>query len=55
MNNNLKRVNEESILFFDIETASNSSELVPDSREYDLFKRKMDKANELTEAETISL
>ena len=55
MNNNLKRVNEESILFFDIETASNSSELVPDSREYGLFKRKMDKANELTEAETISL
>lgn len=55
MNNNLKKINEESILFFDLESAKNTKDLDPKSKEYALFNNKFNKSGELTEQGVIDL
>jgi len=55
MNNNLKKVNEEGILFFNVETSKNTKDLDPTSKEFQLFNNKFNKSGELTEQEVIDL
>ena len=46
MNKNLKSVNKEDVLFFTIDTTTNSKELESGSKEYELFKAKMEASEE---------
>ena len=46
MNKNLKNVNKEDVLFFTIDTTTNSKELESGSKEYELFKAKMEASEE---------
>ena len=46
MNKSLKNVNKEDVLFFTIDTTTNSKELESGSKEYELFKVKMEASEE---------
>ena len=46
MNKSLKNVNKEDVLFFTIDTTTNSKELESGSKEYELFKAKMEASEE---------
>ena len=46
MNKSLKNVNKEDVLFFTIDTTTNSNELESGSKEYELFKSKMEASEE---------
>ena len=54
MNKSLKNVNKEDILFFTIDTTTNSKDIVVDSKEYELFKAKMEASNESFDEEGLN-
>ena len=54
MNKNLKNVNKEDVLFFTIDTTTNSKELESGSKEYELFKAKMEASNESFDEEGLN-
>lgn len=54
MNKSLKNVNKEDVLFFTIDTTTNSKDIVVDSKEYELFKAKMEASNESFDEEGLN-
>lgn len=54
MNKSLKNVNKEDVLFFTIDTTTNSKDIVIDSKEYELFKAKMEASNESFDEEGLN-
>ena len=54
MNKSLKNVNKEDVLFFTIDTTTNSKELESGSKEYELFKAKMEASNESFDEEGLN-
>ena len=54
MNKSLKNVNKEGVLFFTIDTTTNSKDIVVDSKEYELFKAKMEASNESFDEEGLN-
>ena len=54
MNKSLKNVNKEDVLFFTIDTTTNSKDIVVDSKEYELFKAKMESSNESFDEEGLN-
>lgn len=54
MNKSLKNVNKEDVLFFTIDTTTNFKDIVVDSKEYELFKAKMESSNESFDEEGLN-